>query len=111
MANRTDECERPSRNIPLEKVDETEFYREFLVGEPRWREKTASRIAYIILVLFGVCLIISFSFAFYVLAHPPGSTADDKVVDLSMSYLKTVGVIFTPVLAFIMGYYFARKED
>jgi len=55
-------------------------------------------------------LIISFSFAFYVLAHPPSGSADEKVVDLSMSYLKTVGAIFTPVLAFIMGYYFAGRR-
>lgn len=111
MIDATDEAGTASRSIPREKIEDSQLYREFLVKEPRWRERTASRIAYMIVILFGVCLLISFFFAFYVLHRPPANAADDKIVDLSMSYLKTVGGIFTPVLAFIMGYYFSRKED
>lgn len=97
--------------IPKERLDESKFYKELSVQEPTWRELTASRIAYVVLLLFGVSLLVSFGFAFYVLACSPGAPPDEKLVDTSMAYLKAIGGIFTPLLAFILGYYFTKKEE
>jgi hypothetical protein len=81
----------------------------FTVEQPSWRELTASRVAYAVLWMFGVALLVSFGFGFYVLSV--SQRMDDQVVELSLAYLKTIGTIFGPLLAFILGYYFSKKED
>ena len=49
--------------------------------------------------------------AFYVLhLHPPGVTFDQAFIELSLGCLKTTGATFGPLLAFILGYYFTKKE-
>lgn len=98
-------------HVPSERLDESEVYRSLLVQEPTWRERTASRVAYAILVLFGVSLAVSFAFGFYVLACSPTRPPDDKVVEASLAYVKVTGGMFTPLLAFILGFYFTRKEE
>lgn len=80
--------------------------------EPTWHERTASRVAYALLAMFGLALVASFGMAFVVLhIHPPGTQIDQSLVEMSMSYLKNTGTIFGPLLAFILGYYFTKKEE
>lgn len=80
--------------------------------EPTWHERTASRVAYALLAIFGLTLIASFGMAFFVLyIRPPGTQIDQSLVEMSMSYLKNTATIFGPLLAFILGYYFTKKEE
>jgi ABC-type transport system involved in multi-copper enzyme maturation permease subunit len=97
------------QQIPKEKLEESRFYRELSVKEPTWRERTASSIAYSILALFALSLLISFAYAFYVLVR--SNSLDEKTVDASLAGLKAVAGVFTPLLAFILGYYFTKKEE
>jgi len=98
--------------IPKLRLDETEVYRDLSLREPTWHERTASRVAYALLAMFGVSLIVSFVMAFLVLhLRPTGASIDQAFIEVSMSYLKTTGTIFGPLLAFILGYYFTKKEE
>ena len=93
-------------------MDETQVYRDLSLREPTWHERTASRVAYALLALFGVSLIVSFGMAFFVLhLRPAGTPVDQAVIEMSMGYLKATGTIFSSLLAFILGYYFTKKED
>jgi hypothetical protein len=98
--------------IPKLRVDETDVYRDLSLREPTWHERTASRIAYVLVAMFGISLIVSFGMAFFVLyLRPSGTSVDQALIEISMDYLKTTGTIFSPLLAFILGYYFTKKED
>ena len=101
--------------LPKEWVEESDVYRALVVREPTWRERTASWVAYTVLLFFGGSLLIGFGLGFYILtrllACTPGSPPDEKAVNASLEYVKTVGGIFTPLLAFILGYYFTKKEE
>ena len=93
-------------------MDDSQVYRDLSLREPTWHERTASRVAYALLAMFGVSLVVSFGMAFFVLRlHPSTSPVDQAFIELSMGYLKTTGTIFGPLLAFILGYYFTKKED
>lgn len=99
------------QQIPRERIEESEIYKELGVHEPTWRERTASRVAYAVLVLFGVSLVASFLMGYYVLSSSAPGSLDERLVDTSLAYVKIIGGIFTPLLAFILGYYFTKKED
>jgi hypothetical protein len=80
--------------------------------EPTWHERTASRVAYALLAMFGLALVASFGMGFLVLyLRPPGTQIDQSLVEMSLEYLKHTGTIFGNLLAFILGYYFTKKED
>jgi hypothetical protein len=99
--------------LPKLRVDETDVYRDLSsLREPTWHERTASRVAYALLAMFAVSLVVSFGMAFLVLhLHPSTTPIDQSFVEVSMGYLKTTGTIFSPLLAFILGYYFTKKEE
>jgi hypothetical protein len=103
----------PIDHIPKLRVDETEVYRDLSsLRVPTWHERTASTVAYALLAMFGTSLAVSFGMAFYVLhLRPISLPVDQSFIELSMAYLKTTGTIFSPLLAFILGYYFTKKED
>lgn len=93
-------------------MDESDVYRDLSLREPTWHERTASRVAFALLAMFGVSLVVSFGMAFFVLRlHPSGTPIDQAFIELSMGYLKITGTIFGPLLAFILGYYFTKKEE
>ncbi len=107
-------ADAPSANrkqLPTERLEESEVYRHLLVHEPSWRERTASRLAYAILGLFGLSLAVSFAVGFYLLAYSAVRPPDEKIVEASLAYVKATGTIFTPLLAFILGFYFTKRED
>jgi len=108
-ANLAGEPKRNPDEIPQEKLEESSFYKDIHVREPTLRERTATIVAYTILVLFCVTLLVSFAFAFYVLHR--ANSVDEKTVDTSLASLKTTATTFTPLLAFILGYYFTKKEE
>jgi hypothetical protein len=98
--------------LPKLRVDETDVYRDLSLREPTWHERTASRVAYVLLATFGTSVVVSFGMAFLVLhLRPSGTSVDRTLIEISMDYLKTTGTIFSPLLAFILGYYFTKKED
>jgi hypothetical protein len=96
--------------LPSVRVDDSETYRQLAVREPTLRERTATKIAGSILVLFGVSLVGAFSVGVYLLSKSQGAV-DQPLIEVSLSYLKAVGALFTPLLGFILGYYFTKKED
>jgi len=98
--------------IPKVRLDETEVYRDLSLREPTWHERTASRVAYAVLAMFAVSLVVSFGMAFFLLhLRPVGTSIDQAFIEMSMAYLKTTGTLFGPLLAFILGYYFTKKEE
>jgi hypothetical protein len=96
--------------LPRFRVDESETYRQLAVREPTLRERTAARIACSILALFGVSLFGAFAVGIYLLSKSQGAV-DQPLIEVSLAYLKTIGTLFTPLLGFILGYYFTKKED
>jgi hypothetical protein len=115
-SSRSDYClfcrEGAIDQIPKLRVDDSEVYRDLSLREPTWHERTASKVAYSLLAMFGISLVVSFGMAFFVLhLHPSGSPIDQAFIELSMGYLKTTGTTFGPLLAFILGYYFTKKEE
>jgi hypothetical protein len=63
-----------------------------------------------ILVLFGLALAGAFIVGIYLL-HRTHGAVDQAAVEVSLAYLKAAGTLFTPLLGFILGYYFTRKEE
>ena len=104
--------EGTKRVAELEKVrvDDSETYRQLAVREPTWRERTARTVAFSILILFGGSLFFAFVIGCYLIYRAQGAV-DQSVIEVSLAYLKSVGVLFTPLLGFILGYYFTRKEE
>ncbi len=106
----TDVGKNEGIQLPQVRVDDSETYRQLAVREPSWRERTASNIAFTILVLFGISLLGSFAIGGYLLSRLQGA-ADQSTIEVSLAYLKSVGTLFTPLLGFILGYYFTKKEE
>jgi len=96
--------------LPQVRVDDSETYRQLAVREPTLRERTASRIAFSILVIFCISLLGSFTIGGYLLSRLSGAV-DQSAIEVSLAYLKAVGALFTPLLGFILGYYFTKKEE
>ena len=96
--------------LPGVRVDDSETYRQLTVREPTLRERTATKIAGSIIVLFGVSLVAAFAVGFYLLSTAKAAV-DQPLIEVSLAYLKKTGTLFTPLLGFILGYYFTKKED
>ena len=105
-----DVAKNENPELPRVRVDDSETYRQLAVREPSLRERTATKIACSILVLFGVSLLGAFAVGVYLLSKLQGAV-DQPSIEVSLAYLKTVGTLFTPLLGFILGYYFTKKED
>ena len=98
----------PDPNTPDKEIDRTEPFRRLGVREPS-KAATAHSLAMVIVWSFAVALILSFGTGFYVMYR---STAiDDKVLAASTEFMKATGSIFAPLLAFVLGYYFSKREE
>jgi hypothetical protein len=51
----------------------------------------------------------SFAIGAYVLFR--SSAIDDKSLAASTEFVKVISSIFSPLLAFVLGYYFGKKEE
>jgi ABC-type nitrate/sulfonate/bicarbonate transport system permease component len=97
----------PDRNLPVEAIDGAEPFQRLSVREPT-KAATAHSLATVIVWSFAFALLLSFAIGFFVMYR---STAiDDKVLTASTEFLKTTGSIFAPLLAFVFGYYFSKKD-
>ncbi len=94
--------------VPREAIKDTEQFQKLRFDESP-RERTAGILARILLWSFVGTLLVGFSFAFYVLHRC--SSIDEKTITGSLEALKVAGSIFTPLLAFVLGYYFSKRED
>jgi ABC-type nitrate/sulfonate/bicarbonate transport system permease component len=95
------------RNVPSEEVKRSELFQRLGVREPS-KASTAHSLATVIVWSFAFALLLSFAIGFFVMYR---STAiDDKVLTASTEFLKTTGSIFAPLLAFVFGYYFSKKD-
>ncbi len=59
---------------------------------------------------FCVTLLISLYVGMFLLRRS-STPLDQGTIEGSLAYVKNVGGIFTPLLGFILGYYFTRKEE
>lgn len=103
---------RPGRNetitIPVENIEQTEQFKRLRLKEPT-KEATARTLAMVLIWGFAVAVLCCFVIGFYVLAK--SSTIDDKSLAASTEFLKVTSSIFAPLLAFVLGYYFSKREE
>jgi uncharacterized BrkB/YihY/UPF0761 family membrane protein len=111
MAEQAKPAAEPAQQVPSQRLEDTDIYRAFVVGEPTWRERTAARVAFAVLWLFGGSLAVGFGLAFFVLIRSAAPGPDEKAVTTALEALRLIGTLFGPLLAFILGYYFTKKEE
>lgn len=94
--------------LPVENIEQTEQFKILRVQEPT-REATARTLAMVLIWGFAVAVLCCFGIGFYVLAKSPA--IDDKSLAASTEFLKVTSSIFAPLLAFVLGYYFSKREE
>ena len=108
MDRTDDEATRRVQSIPVEVIEDTEQFRKLrFVESPK--EHTAGVLARILVWSFVGTLLAGFMFGFYVLHRC--SSMDEKTIAGSLEALKVVGSVFAPLLAFVLGYSFSKRED
>jgi hypothetical protein len=104
--------QRPGGNetnaIPVENIDQTEQFKRLRLQEPT-KEATARTLAIVLVWAFAITVTCCLGFGFYVLAKSPA--IDDKSLAASTEFLKVISSIFSPLLAFVLGYYFSRRDE
>lgn len=74
------------------------------------RENTAGRVAIMLIVIFGCSLLFSFgivAWLIYLFKERPDFLSEMNNV---LEIIKVIGTIFSPLLAFILGYYFGLSN-
>lgn len=94
--------------IPVQNIEQTDQFKRLQLMEPS-REATARTLAIVLMWSFAGALLCSFSIGIYVLAKSPAF--DDKALAASTEFLKVTSSIFAPLLAFVLGYYFSKREE
>lgn len=95
-------------DIPVENIEETEQFKRLRVRSPH-KEATARTLAIVLVWSFAVALLCSLGIGVYVLVRAP--TLDDKSLAASTEFVKVISAIFAPLLAFVLGYYFSKREE
>ncbi len=90
------------------RIAETEQFRRFGVEGPI-REVTARTLALILIWTFAGVLLCSLLIGTYVLWK--SGNIDDKTLTAATEFLKVTSAIFAPLLAFVLGYYFSKREE
>jgi hypothetical protein len=96
--------------VKQENIDETEQFRQFGLRavEPS-KAATARMIALTVVWTFTGFLTFSFGIGLYILKRSPN--IDEKSVSMAMEFLKVSTTLFSPLLAFVLGYYFSKREE
>ena len=95
--------------IPVETIEQSALFKRLGgVAEPT-RLATARLLALILLFGFVGALAASFLLGFYVLWG--SNSFDEKTLTLATVFVKVTGSIFTPLLAFVLGFYFSKGEE
>ncbi|SRR6266481_7454760 len=102
--------ENHEKEVKKENIDETELFRRLGVQavEPS-KAATARTIALTVVWTFTGFLTFSFFIGLYILKR--SSIIDEKAVTMAMEFLKVSTTLFSPLLAFVLGYYFSRREE
>ena len=85
--------------------------------EPFRKEMTARRIGTILIVIFGVAVVLliweGFRVVFYSMDQPEHSKVliNEAVIPLLEKVATFLTTVFSPLLAFILGYYFGQKQS
>ena len=97
--------------VRVENIEETDQFHKlrFLRASEPSKAATARVLALILTVSFAGVLLLSFSVGVYILRKAPA--IDDKTLAAATEFLKVTSAIFSPLLAFILGYYFSKRED
>ena len=90
-------------------MEDSSLYRDLSLREPTHRERTASYVAFVVLGIFCLSMLISLGIGTFLLTRS-ATPLSQEAVEASLAYLKSVGGTFTPLLGFILGYYFTKKE-
>jgi len=81
---------------------------------PSRKEQAASWIAVALLSVFGVSLVLLLVGGFFLLKAGDAESTKKIINESAIPYIEKVGTfsstVFGPLLAFILGYYFAAKE-
>ncbi len=102
--------ENPIPTIKKENIEDTELFRLLKIRavEPS-KAATARIIALILVCTFTGMTFLSYLVGLYILYK--SGNLDEKVLSLATEFLKASGTIFTPLLAFVLGYYFSKREE
>lgn len=94
--------------IPVENIEQTAQFKRLGIKEPI-REATARTLAMVLVWSFATAVLLCFVVGFYILAKSP--SIDDKSLAASTEFFKVTSSIFAPLLAFVLGYYFSKREE
>jgi hypothetical protein len=97
-----------SGQLTIENIEQTDQFRRLGVREPS-KAATARSLALILTWTFTGLLVISVVVGLIILWRSP--TIDDKTLAASSEFLKVTSSIFSPLLAFVLGYYFSKREE
>ena len=97
-----------SGQLTIENIEQTDQFRRLGVREPS-KAATARSLALILTWTFTGLLGISVVVGLIILWRSP--TIDDKTLAASSEFLKVTSSIFSPLLAFVLGYYFSKREE
>jgi hypothetical protein len=96
--------------VKQENIDQSEQYKKLGIKavEPS-KAATARTIALTLVATFVGSVLLSFVLAIFMLYKSP--SLDEKTVSLSMEFLKASSTLLSPLLAFVLGFYFSKRED
>ena len=92
------------------------FETEDIKGGGEVKEKTAQRIGYILIIIFGITILAILTIYFIlVLKYGEGPEKLKVIMDSYVSILESLGnlstAVFAPLLAFVLGYYFGAGKS
>jgi hypothetical protein len=96
------------QQIPVENIEQTAQFKRLRLKEPT-KEATARTVAIVLVWSFAVAFLCSLGIGVYVLVRSPA--LDDKSLAASTEFVKVTSSIFAPLLAFVLGYYFSKREE
>jgi hypothetical protein len=89
-------------------IEETDQFRKLRLNEPT-KAATARTLALILIWTFAAALGLSLVIGVFVLWK--ANAIDDKTLAASTEFLKAISSVFTPLLAFVLGFYFSKREE
>ncbi|PYT64503.1 MAG: hypothetical protein DMG35_00220 [Acidobacteria bacterium] len=100
----------PETIVKTENIDESEQFKRLGIKavEPS-KAATARTIALTLVWTFVGSLTASFLLGLYVIRK--SGSVDDKTIGQALEFLKTSATLLSPLLAFVLGFYFSKREE
>ena len=100
----TEDTER----LVVQKIEETDQFRRLRLHETI-KVATARTLALILICTFAGVIGLSLFIGVFILSK--SNSIDDKALTASTEFLKVTSSVFSPLLAFVLGFYFSKREE